>query len=126
MWNDSTARRVRSTAAVTSGDGVLIGDPEIGERRTTGDPELSLHQVDAGDLLGDGVLDLDAGVALDEGVLAALGRHEELDRAGVDVGRRLGQVDRAVQDLLARRRVERRRGRYLDDLLVAHLHRAVT
>ena len=51
-------RRGRATASVAPG----------------GDAELRLDQVDAGHLLGDRVLDLDARVALDEEVLAGLGR----------------------------------------------------
>ena len=59
------------TANPRARDGVLVAEPELGERRAGGDAELGLDEVDAGDLLGDGVLDLDARVALDEEVLAA-------------------------------------------------------
>ena len=45
--------------------------PSVGQRRAGGDAELRLDEVDAGDLLGDRVLDLDARIALDEEVLAA-------------------------------------------------------
>ena len=38
----------------------------VAERLAVGDAELLAHEVDAGDLLGDGVLDLQAGVDLEE------------------------------------------------------------
>jgi hypothetical protein len=46
------------------------------------DADLRLDDVDAGDLLGDRVLDLDARIDLDEVELAGVGVHQELDRAG--------------------------------------------
>ncbi len=89
-----------------------------------GDAELLAHEVDARDLLGDRVLDLEAGVDLEEGDGAVL-RHEELARAGADVADlaedRLGRgVELGV--LLVG---EERRGRLLHELLVAALQRAV-
>ena len=56
------------------------------------DENLLLHQIDAGDLLGDGVLDLDALVDLEE-VEFALVIDDELDGAGVGVLGRLGDLD---------------------------------
>lgn len=89
-----------------------------------GDAELLAHEVDARDLLGDRVLDLEAGVDLEEGDGAVL-RHEELARASADVADlaedRLGRgVELGV--LLVG---EERRGRLLHELLVAALQRAV-
>ena len=52
----------------------VLAQPEIGERLAGGDPQLRLHQVDVGDLLGDGVLHLDSRVHLDEDVVAVAGR----------------------------------------------------
>ena len=49
-------------------------EAEVGERLAGGDPHLRLHEVDVGDLLGHGVLDLDARVHLDEDVVAVAGR----------------------------------------------------
>ena len=49
-----------------------------------GDAELLAHEVDSGDLLGDRVLDLQAGVDLEEGDRAVLG-DQELTGAGADV-----------------------------------------
>ena len=51
------------------------------ERLTRGDAHLGEDQVDVGDLLGNGVLDLAAGVQLDEDVAAVL-TEQELDRPG--------------------------------------------
>ena len=88
------------------------------------DAEHLADQVDAGDLLGDAVLDLEAGVDLEEGDRAVLG-DEELARAGAVVAG-LGEdaLGRLVElgDLLVG---EERRGRLLDELLVAALQRAV-
>ena len=39
----------------------VLGEAEVGERLTRRDPQLGLHEVDVGDLLGHRVLDLDAG-----------------------------------------------------------------
>ncbi len=50
--------------------------PRFIQRLPVGDPHLAGHQVDVGDLLGDGVLDLDARVHLDEHVVAALVEQE--------------------------------------------------
>ena len=49
-------------------DRVLVGqaDLRVRQRLALGDQDLALDQVDAGDHLGDGVLDLDARVDLDE------------------------------------------------------------
>ena len=88
-----------------------------------GDADLLEHEVDAGDGLGHRMLDLQARVHLDEVELAVL--VEELDRAGaavLDLAHGLG--DR-LADLLARSSVERGRGGFLQDLLVAPLQRAV-
>ncbi len=78
---------------------VLGGDPDLdrvaverhvvlgeAERLAGGDPQLQLDQVEAGDELGDRVLDLQAGVDLEEEVLGGVVEAgDELDRAGVDV-----------------------------------------
>ena len=104
---------------------LLVGQAQRGQRSAGGDAELRLDQVEAHDLLGDGVLDLDARIALDEEVLARFGIDQELHGAGILVARGAGQRDRVGQDALAQAWVEVGRGRDLDDLLVAQLHRAV-
>ena len=75
------------------------------QRLAGGDADLPLDEVDAGDHLGDRVLDLQAGVHLEEEELAVL--VDELDRAGVVVADRLGRLDRG----LAHRLLGARRGK---------------
>ena len=50
---------------------------------------------------------------------------QELDRAGADVVHRARERDRGRAEFLAQRRVDGRRGAFLDQFLVAPLHRAV-
>ena len=106
----------------------VLQEAELGEGLARGDAHLRLHEVDVGDLLGHGVLDLDAGVHLDEDGFAGAraGRLEqELHGAGVDVADRAGERDGVRGERIADRGVEVRRGCDLDDLLVPALHRAV-
>ena len=58
--------------------------------------DLRLDDVDAGHLLGDGVLDLDARVDLDEIGGVRIGIHQELDRAGADIVCGAGDAQRIV------------------------------
>ena len=78
--------------AARRADGLLVGQAQRRQRGAGGDAELRLDQVEARDLLGDRVLDLDARIALDEEVLAGLGIDQELDGAGVHVAARRGQA----------------------------------
>ena len=74
-------------------DGVPAQPPPVAleaERLAGGDPDLLLHQVEAGHHLGHRVLDLDPGVHLHE-VEAAVGVEQELDRAGAVVADVRGQ-----------------------------------
>ena len=71
-----------------------LADPGAG-----GDADLRLYQVDAGDLLGHGVLDLDARIDLDEVEGVRVGIHQELDRAGVLVAGGAGQAHGGVAEL---------------------------
>ena len=64
------------------------------QRLARGDAQLQLDEVEADDHLGDRVLDLQAGVHLEEEELAVL--EEELDGAGVDVVARVGHLHRGV------------------------------
>ena len=70
----------------------------VAERLAGGDADLLAHQVDAADHFGHRMLDLQAGVHLDERELAVL--VEELQRAGV-----------AVAEFAQRRRRRWRRAR---------------
>src|ERR1043165_5943025 len=87
------------------------------------DPDLLEHEVESGDHLGDRMLDLDAGVHLDEIELAVL--VEELDGAEPQIFQLAHRARDDLADLEARRDVERRRGRLLPYLLMTPLQRAV-
>ena len=96
----------------------------IAERLTRGDPQLLAHQVEPGDLLGDGVLHLQPRVHLEE-VVGAVAGQQTLDGARVGVADRPGRVDPDPPDRLAQLRRDHRRRRLLHDLLMAPLDRAV-
>ena len=123
---------------ILGGDPALQGmpvDPDFVLRRDAAfraadpgavrDPYLRLHQVDARDHLGDGVLDLDARIDLDEIERAGVGIDQELDRPRVVVADGAAELQRVLVHRGARRGVEGMRRRAFDDLLVAPLHRAV-
>src|SRR4029453_9852576 len=66
----------------------LLGETKVAQALAPGNAHLGLDEIDVGDLLGDGVLDLDSWIHLDEDVLAcalSLGFDQELHsaRAGV-------------------------------------------
>ena len=104
---DDAGVRAEAVGRVLGGDPALqrgaadpdavLREPQVGQRLARRDAQLRLHQVDVGDLLGHGVLDLDARVHLDEDVAA--GRvDQELDRARVDVPDLGGEPDRVGAD----------------------------
>jgi hypothetical protein len=93
-------------------------------RLAGGDEDLLADEVDSGDQLGDRVLDLNACVHLEEPVVA-LAVEEALDGARTPVADGPRGLDRDLADVLAELRTDRRRGRLLDELLVAALNRAV-
>ena len=99
-------------------------DVGVGEGLALGDEDLGPHQVHAGDLLGDGVLHLDAGVHLDKVVVPAL-VHQELHRAGVDIAHMLGDFHRVGVELLQGLPGHAPGGGELHHLLVAALEGAV-
>ena len=107
----------RMAACVAGGSG--------GRRLTVGDHQLELDQIQAGGEFGDRVLDLQAGVHLEE-VEVTLLVGEELDRARADVADRgRGQAGGLEQPVPhPRNAFDQRRRRLLDDLLVAALDRA--
>src|SRR5690606_6546204 len=88
-----------------------------------GDRQLRLHDVDAGDHLGDRVLDLYARVHLDEVELAVL--VQELERARAAIADAQARLDAERSHPFPLLRRDARRRRLLDDLLMAPLHRAV-
>ena len=89
------------------------------------DVQLRLDQVEVRRHLGDRVLDLEAGVDLEEGERPLARVVEELDRPGADVPDGDRQPLGGRLELLGLARVEQRRRRLLDHLLVAPLHGAV-
>ncbi|KZE94510.1 hypothetical protein AVP42_00993 [Agromyces sp. NDB4Y10] len=108
----------------------VAGQAHVGlrdrERLPRRDAQLLLHEVDARDELGHGVLDLQARVHLDEEELVGRGiRHQELDGAGAEVLDAAGGVACRLPDALARRAVEQGRRRLLHHLLVSALERAL-
>ena len=102
----------------------FLAQPKVFQGFPARDAQLRRHQVDVGDLLGDRVLDLDPRVHLDEHVLTAL-VEQELHGARAGVTDLAGERHRVGADLLPQRRIQVRRRRQLDDLLVAALHAAV-
>ena len=86
---------------------------------------LRLDDVDAGDLFGHGVFDLDARIDFDEVEFAGVGIHQEFDSAGGDVVGGLGDRHRIAAQFLALRFGEIGRRRALHHLLMAALHRTV-
>ncbi len=131
---DLTGIRAEAVGGVLGGDpalqrgatqvDVLLGHAELGEGLAARDAHLGDDEVDVRDLLGDGVLDLDPRVHLDEHVGAVLAE-EELDRARVPVADRLGEPHGIRAHPVTQGGVEVWCGGDLHDLLVAPLHRAV-
>ena len=119
-------RLVRVLGVDTALDGVAADlHVALGVRQllARGDADLRPHQVDAGDQFGHRMLDLDAGVHLDEVELAVL--VQELQRARAAVADRAhASTQRSPMSLRWRAR-DAGRGRFLDHLLVAPLHGAV-
>ena len=93
------------------------------EPLAAGDPQLPFDEIDAGHRLGDRMLDLDPAVQLEEGELATV--EHELGRARADVADGAREADRRLAHPRAELAVERGRGRLLEHLLVAALHRAL-
>ncbi len=97
---------------------------EVGDRLSGGDAELLAHEVEAGDLLAHGVLDLEARVHLEE--------RDRAVRADEELARARALVFRLAEDGLGRPNElgvllvgQERRGRLLDEFLVPTLERAV-
>ena len=105
--------------------GVSARSGSIVSALAAGDPDLPVHEVEAGDHLGDRMLDLQPRVHLEE-VERAVGVEQELDRAGVGVAGRFRAPPRPRRAMRRRRSgVHRQRRRLLDDFLVAPLDRAL-
>ena len=109
-------------------DGGLV-EAELGEARAAGQSQLDLDEVDPGHLLRDRVLDLDAGVGLDEA--EPLGRtlgvevDQQLDRAHPAVAQGLAEPHRGRRHLLPQLVGQVGRRRDLDQLLAPPLEAAL-
>ena len=88
------------------------------------DADLFTDDVDAGHALGNRVLDLQAGVDLEE-VELAVRRQDELDRSGAPVAHRAARGDRSLAHAGAQLGGQRGGGGLFDDLLVAALDAAL-
>ncbi len=97
----------------------------VADGRTARDQNLRLHQIDAGDVFGHGVFDLNARIHFDEIERAGIDVFEEFDGAGVLIANRATDRQRVAIQFLAPRLAQKQRGRALDDLLMAPLHGAV-
>ena len=105
----------------TALDGVTASERSLGrELCAAGDLELESHEVGRSHELGDRMLDLQAGVHLQE-IEVALGIDDELDGAGRLVLHRLGERDRLLAHRAPRLLVQERARRLLDHLLVPAL-----
>ena len=104
----------------------LLADADflVKQRIAFGNQDLRAHQIHAGQLLGDRVLDLDARVHLDEVVIARF-VDQELDRARGHIAHMPRDLDRVRIQLCAQLLGHAPRGRELHDLLIAALERAV-
>src|SRR5579883_3258991 len=96
---------------------------EPGEIVAARQANLQLHEIEAGDHLGDGMLDLDARVHLQE-IEAPLAIGDKLHRAGADIALAARQRGRGLRHGAPGALAEARRGAFLDDLLEAALDRA--
>jgi hypothetical protein len=105
-------------------DGMAARLGQVAQRSAAGDEQLLLDEIEAGHELGDGMLDLEPGVELDEPELVV--RDQELGGAGAFVGHSLRQGARRVGEGRTLRGSHSRRGRLLEHLLVAALDGAVT
>src|SRR5262249_3984245 len=94
------------------------------QRRSGGDTDLLAHDVDPGHELAHRMLDLQTRVELDE-VEAPVSVEQELERAGVDVADLPTRMRDAVLHRRTHRVVDGRRRRFLDQLLVPTLDRAL-
>ena len=88
------------------------------------DANLLAHDVDAGDGLGDRVLDLHSRVHLEE-VVGAVDVEQTLDRPRRSVADGPSCLDRDASDAPPQLVVDRRRRRLFDELLVPPLDRAI-
>ena len=94
-----------------------------GERLAGRNFDHFLDEIDRGDHLGHGMLDLQARVHFEK-VEIALAVDDEFDRTGGVVTDGFRERDRLFTHMPARRLIEKRRWRFLNDFLIAPLNRA--
>src|ERR1700757_527575 len=94
------------------------------QRLAACDAQLQLDQIEPGDRLGDGMLDLKPRVHFHEIELAAL-IEQELQRTRTLIAQRADGSDRDVPHPLPQPWRDRRRRRLLDQLLMPPLRRAI-
>src|SRR4029079_15342615 len=99
---------------------IALLDGEVG---SGGNADLLENQVNVGDHLGDRMLDLNACVHLDEVEFAVF--VQELDGTDTEIFDLAHRIGDCLADRLARAGIERGRGAFLPDLLVAPLQGAV-
>ena len=114
---------VETTLNGVTGEGDLVLDET--ERSTGGDAQLQLDQVEAGDQLGDAVLDLQAGVDLQEVEVPGC-VEKELGRAGVGIAGSAGETEGSGRHAAAQFGGQTGGGALLNDLLMTALDGAVT
>ncbi len=102
----------------------IFAREDVAEPLARCDAQLRLDEVDAGDGLGDRMLNLDARVHLDEVELAVF-VHQELDGAGVLVADLGEAAAEGLADLLAHLGRDLQRRRFFDQLLMAALDGAL-
>ena len=98
------------------------GFPFEGEPMAGSNGDLEFDEVEARDLLGDGMLDLQAGVNLEE-IEIEVGVDEKLDGAGVDVAARAGKAHGGIAHFFAELGSDDGGRGLFDHFLVAALHR---
>ena len=122
LGGDAALQRVRTDADLRLRRHAALGGADA---RAGGDAQLRLDEVDAGGAFGDRVLNLDAGVDLDEVEAAAVRILQEFHRAGVLVGGGARDVERHRAQPGSLLRLQKHRRAALDHLLVAPLRGAV-
>mmetsp|Transcript_11580 Transcript_11580/g.32881 ORF Transcript_11580/g.32881 Transcript_11580/m.32881 type:complete len:447 (+) Transcript_11580:2577-3917(+) len=109
----------------TTGTNVLLDETDLAEGGAGSNAKLGLDNVNTGDLLGDGVLDLDTGIDFNEVGLHVGGIHQELNGTSILVVGTGGQIAGILVELLAQFIGQGPSGGHLNDLLVAPLNGAI-
>jgi hypothetical protein len=103
---------------------LVLSQSQVRQRLPRGDAELRRHQVNIGDLFSHSVFYLDPWIHLDENVLAAP-VEQKLNCARAAVANLPGERHGVSANAFTQNRIQFRRGRQLDDLLVAALYATV-